>query len=216
MDTFSACVAFGPLAIYLLLLGLIHQSRRALVVGGTRESIALALALFGLIAVGPMNLFMPQQAATRFGPWVWALLVSFYILCVTLWLIVSRPRLIVYNIAPDQLREALDAAARRLDPETIWAGRGLSMPLARVHLQIDPFEAMGNVSLTATSDSQSITGWRRLHAALAEQLRGVTVAPHPHRYWLLVWGLLILSALGLKVADDPQVIAQGLLRMLNP
>ena len=32
MDTFSACVAFGPLAIYLLLLALINLSRRPLVV----------------------------------------------------------------------------------------------------------------------------------------------------------------------------------------
>ena len=61
MDTFSACVAFGPLGIYLLLLGRINVSRRPLLLSGTRETLALGLALFGLVTVGPMQLFMPRR-----------------------------------------------------------------------------------------------------------------------------------------------------------
>ena len=46
MDTFSACLAFGPLAIYLLLLGMINLQRRPLVISGTRETLSLGLALW--------------------------------------------------------------------------------------------------------------------------------------------------------------------------
>ena len=47
MDSFSACVAFGPLAVYLLLLGAINQSGRPLVVTGSRETVSLGLRSLG-------------------------------------------------------------------------------------------------------------------------------------------------------------------------
>lgn len=216
MDTFSACVAFGPLAIYLLLLGLINLSRRPHVVSGTRETLAMGLALMGLVTVGPMQLFMPQEAAARFGEFVWLLLVGFYVLCLAMVIILSRPRLIVYNISIEQLRGILDETARRLDPDTTWAGQGVSMPLARIHLQMDAFAPLGNVSLVATTDDQSIGGWRRLEIALREKLRETSVVAQSHGFWLTLCGMLILLALGFWVADDPQTLAQGLSRMLRP
>lgn len=216
MDTFSACLAFGPLAIYLLLLGAINLQRRPLVVSGTRETLSLGLALVGLVIVGPMQLFMPGEAATRFGEFVWLLLLAFYVLCVTLVVIISRQRLVVYNISADELRVALETAARRIDAETVWAGKSVSLPLARVHLHVESFPPLGNVSLVATSDDQSARGWRRLEGALRETLREMPVAIRPHGFWLALCGVLMLSALAFWVADDPQTIAQGIERMLRP
>jgi hypothetical protein len=216
MDTFSACLAFGPLAIYLMLLGAINLQRRPLIIGGTRETLSLGLALAGLAIVGPMQLFMPEDAATRFGEYVWLLLLSFYVLCLTLIVMNSRQRLIVYNISPDELRMALDAAARRIDADTLWAGKSVSLPLARVHLHVENFPPLGNVALLATSDDQSSAGWHRLEASLRETLRDTSVTVGPHGFWMLLSGVLMLSALAFWVADDPQTIAQGLERMLRP
>lgn len=216
MDSFSACEAFGPLAIYLLLLSAINLSGRALVVRGTRETVALGLALAGLVSIGPMQLFMPQEAAGRFGGYVWLLLVSFYALCLSLVIILSRPRVVIYNIRLEALRGVLQDTARGLDSDATWAGHSLSMPLARVHLQIESFEPLGNVSLVATSDDQSIAGWRRLEAALADKLRETPVAGQPHGLWMALIAVAILAALTFWVADDPQAVAQGLCRMLNP
>lgn len=216
MDTFSACVALGPLAIYLLFLGAINLSRRPLVVSGTRETLSLGLALAGLAIVGPMQLFMPQEAATRFGPYVWGLLVCFYVLCLTLVIMLSRPRLVVYNISLAELQPILEETARRLDAQSTWAGKSLSMPSARVHLQLEDFSPLANVSLVASGDDQSIGGWRRLAAALRVKLRDVPLATQPHGFWLTVWGLAILAALAYWVAEDPQTIARGLDRLLNP
>jgi hypothetical protein len=216
MDTFSACLAFGPLAIYLSLLGLVNLSHRALVISGTRESLSLGLALMGLAIVGPMQLFMPQEAAARFGQYVWLLLLGFYVLCLTLIIMLSRPRLIVYNVAAEDLRLALDAAARRVDPDAVWIGRTLSLPLARVHLHVENFPPLGNVALLSTSEDQSIAGWRRLETALRESLGETSTAIQPHGFWMLLCGVLMLAALTFWVVDDPQTIAQGLERMLRP
>jgi hypothetical protein len=216
MDTFSACLSLGPLAIYLLLLGAINLSARPLVVSGTRELAAFGLAVCGLVIVGPMQLFMPQEAAAQFGTMVWALLLGFYVLCLTLAVMVIRPRLVVYNLTADQIRPILVEVASKLDHDSVWAGRALSMPQMRVHLVVDNFAPMHNVSLVATGSAQSVAGWRRLEATLREAVREVPIARRSHGIWLALCGLMILVVLALRIADDPQTIARGLDRMLNP
>src|SRR5437016_1778211 len=115
MDIFSACLGFGPLALFLICLGAVNLSGRPLVVSGTRETLALSLALAGLAVIGPMRLFMPQEAASHFGPLVWVLLAMFYLLAVTLSIMLGRPRLIVYNAPLDALRVVVARIASRLD-----------------------------------------------------------------------------------------------------
>ncbi len=216
MDTFSACVALGPLAIYLVMIGLVNLMPRPLVVNGTREVIAMGLALSGLVVVGPMQLFMPEAAAARFGTMVWALLLGFYILCLMLAILVVRPRLVVYNLTVDQLRGVLAEVANRIDHDNQWAGRALSLPQLRMHLVIDSFVPMFNVTLTATSHGQSVAGWRRLESALRDALAGVPAASRAHGLWLAMCGMMILIVLGFRVADDPQTIARGIARMFTP
>jgi hypothetical protein len=216
MDTFSACLAFGPLGIYLFLLGLVNLSRRPLVINGTRETLSLGLALAGLMIVGPMQLFMPQEAAVRFGQLIWLLLIGFYALSVTLLILLSRPRLIVYNISPEELRLALDAAARRVDPDAAWTSTALSLPTSRVHLHIESFAPLGNIALLATGDDQSLAGWRRLEFALRDTLRETIVTPGAYGLWMFIVGAMMLAGLTFWVVDDPQTIAQGLQRMLSP
>jgi hypothetical protein len=216
MDTFSACLALGPVAIYLVMLGAINLVSRPLVVSGTREIIALGLALSGLVIVGPMQLFMPQMAAARFGTLVWVLLIGFFALCLTLIVMLMRPRLVVYNVTLDQLHTSLAEVAARLDHDSTWADRALSMPQLHIHLVVDTFVPMYNVTLTATSHGQSVAGWRRLESALREAIGTSPAASRAHGLWLALCGLMILLVLAFRVADDPQTIAQGLSRILNP
>jgi hypothetical protein len=216
MDTFSACVALGPLAIYLLMLGMINLVPRPLVISGTRETLSLALALVGLVTIGPMQLFMPQEAAARFGELVWLLLFGFYGLSLALVIMLSRPRLIIYNIAIEQLRPILEETTRRLDSDTAWAGPAVSMPLAHVHLRVEHFAPLGSVSLVASGDDQSIGGWHRLQTALRDSLRETSVPAQPHGFWLALSGFAVLIALAFWAVDDPQTLAQGLSRLLRP
>ena len=216
MDTFSACVALGPLAVYLVMLGLVNLSPRPLVISGTREVIALGLAVSGLVIVGPMQLFMPEAAAAHFGTLIWGLLACFYVLCLTLAIMVMRPRIVIYNVTPEQVGPTVADVARRLDHDSAWAGRALTMPQMRVHLVLESFAPMHSVSLVASSHGQGVTGWRRLEATLRGALREVPIAGRTQGLWLVTCGLMILLVLAMRVADDPQTIARGLARMLNP
>jgi hypothetical protein len=216
MDLFSACLAFGPLAIYLLLLGMINLARRPLVVSGTREMLALGLAVSGLLIIGPMQLFMPQDAAARFGAGVWILLCAFYALCLALAILLSPPRLVVYNVSFDTVRSVLSVVSQRLDHESTWSSTTLSMPQIRVHLQVESYPSMHNVSLVATSSPQSVGGWRRLELALRGALDGAPRASGTRGLWFVMAGAAILIALALLVSENPQTIARGLDRLLHP
>ena len=117
MDPFRLCLALGPMAMYLLLLGSINLARRPRLVSGVRDAATVALAVSGLIIVGPMELFFPFRAAARFGPHVWLLLLALYALCTILWLLMLRPRLVIYNISVDKLRPILADAVDSLDAD---------------------------------------------------------------------------------------------------
>ena len=82
---------------------------------GVRDAAALALAVSGLVIIGPMELFFPFEAAARFGPHVWLLLLALYAMGVVLVLLLLRPRLVIYNISVDTLRPILAELVDRLD-----------------------------------------------------------------------------------------------------
>jgi hypothetical protein len=210
MSTFTLCLALGPLAVYLFVLGLVNLSRRPVVVPGARDSAALGLALLGFMVIGPLQLFMPQEAATRFGGWIWLLLIACYGLSVVLWILMSRPRLVVYNVSPGQLRTALTEILPTLDSDARWAGDGLVLPQLGMQLHIEVFRPMRNVTLVATGEVQSFTGWRRLELALRGQLRQVEVEPNPRGMSLLTGGLVMLAVIFYKAIENPEAVTAGL------
>ena len=83
MDPLHFCIAVGPFAVYLLLLGVMNLRGRPLVTTGARDAAALGIGLVGFVIAGPMQLFFPEGAASRFGGWVWLMLIVFYGLCVS-------------------------------------------------------------------------------------------------------------------------------------
>ena len=86
------------------------------------------MAIAGLIVAGPMELFLPEAATNRFGGYVWLLLLAFYGLCLTLIVLLLRPRLVIYNVNPDQLRAMLAEVVSELDSDARWAGDSLVLP----------------------------------------------------------------------------------------
>src|SRR5208282_3230551 len=106
MEPFHLCLALGPVAIYMLLLGVINLARRPLVVSGGRDAAALGLAVSGLVFVGPMALLFPESVAAHFGPtgtrYLWLMSVGLAAICLITVLLILRPRLIIYNISVNQ------------------------------------------------------------------------------------------------------------------
>lgn len=215
MDPLRQWLAFGPVAVYLVVLGGINLSRRPLVVSGVADLAALALAVFGLMMVGPMELFVPDAAVIRYGPYVWVLLVGFYVMIVAMLLLLMRPRLVVYNIRAEQLRPLLAESATRLDTGVRWAADSLVLPGLGVQLHLDGNPWMRNVSLVASGSRQDHLGWRRLQKHLASELDALPLGRNPRGYSLLTAGGLIFLWLAMSVWNDPAAVGQSLIDLLR-
>jgi hypothetical protein len=212
-DPFPVILALGPVGIYLLLLGLINLSRRPLLVSGGRDAAALALAVSGMLIVGPFELFLPEAAELRYGPYVWAMILTFYCLCVTMGILTLRPRLVIYNIPADKLRPILADIVARLDDGARWAGDSLVMPSLRVQLSVEPFPSMKNTSLKSVGGNQDLHGWRLLEQGLTTALSLEDFSRNPRGLVFCFFGFLILAGLCTLVAHDPQTINHAIFNL---
>ncbi|HZN34477.1 MAG TPA: hypothetical protein VFB80_11685 [Pirellulaceae bacterium] len=214
-DPLHVCVALGPLAMYLIVLGLINLSRRPLLTTGGRDVAALALALGGLVAAGPMELFMVEEAAVQFGGWVWAILLTGYCLGVVLLILTIRPRIIIYNTSTDEIRPILEAVVARLDSEARWAGESLVMPQLGVQLHLESWPMMHNVQLVSAGSDQNLLGWRRLEIELAGVLRKTRHAGNLFGVVAASCGLFLAALLTWNLASNPAAVAQAWNDMLR-
>jgi hypothetical protein len=219
VDLFRLCVALGPVAIYLIMVGALNLSRRALLVTGTRDAAALGLAISGMILVGPLELFFPEAAMDRLGPTgglvVLGTKASLYGMLLVLALLMLRPRLIIYNISADQLRSILAETVPQLDAAARWAGDSLAMPNLGVQLHLDGHAAVRNVALVSCGWQQDFGGWRRLERALGAALVQATVKRNLLGIPLLTVGAAMLATLAVIIARNPQAIARSLFEMLQ-
>ncbi len=214
-DPLHQCIAFGPLVVYLLILGTINLGRRPLVTTGARDAAALGIAIAGFIAAGPVELFLPEMYAVLIGGWIWAVLMTFYVLALLLVVLLMRPRLVIYNVTFEQLRPALADVVTRLDDQARWAGESLVMPALGVQLHVEPTGFMKNVQLVSTGPMQDIAGWRRLEDELARELKQSKGQPNPYGVFLISFALLIGGGVLYWMYRDSAGVAQSLEQMLR-
>ncbi len=206
MDPLHFCIAIAPLAVYLLLLGVLNLRGRPFVTTGARDTAALAIGLVGFVIAGPMELFFPEGAASRFGGWVWVMLIVFYGLCASLVVLLMRSRLVIYNVTLEQLRPILTSVAMKLDKRSRWNGDSLLLPEKRVHLHVEPAEWLRNVQLTAGGNQQSYEGWQSLEEELTAALKKISVGPNMIGVpLLLISGCLALGAVIWMLRDQTAV-----------
>lgn len=215
MDSLHFSIAMLPLAMYLLLLGIINLSSRPFITSGVRDVFALGIALSGFVIAGPMELFLPESAAARFGPMVWLLLICFYGLCLTLIVLLTRPRLVIYNISNEQFRPLLANVVAELDKDARWAGESLVMPNLGVQLYVEPFRMMQNLQLIASGPRQNYSGWRKLELAVNKELRDFRVGGNPHGVMLISLSVVITVISIALVATDRSGVADSLAEMLR-
>lgn len=215
MDPLHLTIAFVPLATYLLVLGMINLSSRPFLTTGARDSLALALGLAGLMIVGPMELFLPERAAQTFGGYAWILMIVLYFLSCTLIVLMARPRLVIYNVTPEQLRPLLEQAVKSIDSEASWADDTYVLPRAFVQLHIESFPALRNASLVSIGPRQSYQSWRKLETTLAELLREARVVPNPYGVSLIMFGVALAGLSVYWLAQSRHQVVQALREMLR-
>jgi hypothetical protein len=216
MDPLHVCIALGPVAMYLLVLGAVNLSPKPFLTTGTRDVATLGIAISGFAVAGPMELFLPVGAVGFWGPAIaWSFMLGTYFLGLVLVILMLRPRLVIYNTTSDQLLPLLDGAAKRLDPMASWAGHCLSLPSLGVQLHVEPLHLLRNVQLVSAGPYQNFAGWRVLEADLAGALRSVRGSRNPVGYSLVGIGLSIAMAITFWLWRDPTGVLQALNQLLR-
>lgn len=203
-------IAVVPAAIYLMMLGRFRLSRQPLVTTGWRDAATLGIAIMGLVAIGPMQLFFPTYAAARFAGWVWGLLLGLYLLSVLLVVLGCRPRLIVYGMDEEAFFRALQAAAQRVDTAANWQGHVLMMPDVGLQLVAEPTGSRGVQTVVSLSSLTSVAPWMQLERELVKECHHLRAA---HRGWaglamLLAGACLLLIATSMILADPAHAIVE--------
>lgn len=197
-------MAAVPIAMYLIMLGVFRLRSRPLVTTGWRDVGALGIALIGLIAIGPVQLFFPTYAAARFSGWVWIILLALYLLTLLLIMLSCRPRLIVYGLSEDAFFQVLQEAAAHVDPQASWHGQTLTFPTVGMQLITEPTGARGVQQAIVLSAPGSIAPWLQLEHELVKRCAHVPATERGRAgLWLIAGGIALLAMAISMIADDP-------------
>ena len=177
-------IAILPLGCYLLGLAWAHLRRRPLAVSGVLDGALLAMAVSGLAMVGPLALLMP---VTGGSPWSWPVLAFLFALCVAVSVLVSRPRMVVYNITVEQFRPLVAEVVSSLDPKARWAGENAALPERGFQVHIEGNGSLRTVSVVNVGERSSPEGWGEFTRRLRRAVRGLRVRRSP---WGTLFGCL--------------------------
>lgn len=215
MEGFYLALAVGPLALYLLLIGTIRLRPHPFVTTGSKDNATLAIGLIGLMMIGPMELFFPQQAAITLGAGVWAVLILFYALCCGLWILTSRRRLIIYGVSEPRLRETLLTVAQAHDSRAAWIGDVLHLPNKGLNLCLEMSGNRTVAQLVAAGESQDWRAWFEFEKAIARELYQLPAEDRTSGWMLLATGTLLLAAAGWSLLHDLPNSIQAMKEMLR-
>lgn len=175
-DALPLGAAFLPLGVYLLALGWVHLRRRPLAIAGVWDGILLGASLVGLVTVGPIALVRPAAGGSA---WSWPMLILGFCLVVALCVLVSRPRLIVYNISLEQLRPLVAEVAADLDPQARWAGETVALPTRGLQVHLDGDGSLRTVSLIGVGRRSAHEGWSEFSRRVRQASRRLRVRSSP-------------------------------------
>ena len=215
MDPLHFCIAVAPLAVYFSLLGIINMSGRPFITTGSRDAAALGIGLSGLMVAGPMELFFPSNAAEWAGALVWPLMLAFYGLCVSLIVLMMRPRLVIYNVNYEKLRPILGDLANSIDPKSRWSGDSLFIPSINVHLHMESVPLLMNVQLVSSGPNQSYEGWRKLEKELKKAAGEIRSRPNALGLGLLILSGVIAVGTAFWMVSQQQEVAEAIREMLR-
>lgn len=192
-STIAPWIALVPLACYLAALAWAHLRWRPVVLAGMVDAALLAIGVSGLAAVGPLALLVPAAGGS---PLSWTVLVLLFALCVAVCVLVSRPRLVVYNITVEQFRPLVAEVVAALDGEARWAGETAALPGRGFQLHIEGNGPLRVVSVVNVGERSSPEGWGEFTRRLRRAVRRARVRRGPWGAVFAVSGVatLLLAA----------------------
>ena len=215
MDPLHFFIAIGPLTAYLLLLGIVNLRRQPFVTTGARDAAALGVGLCGFAIAGPMELFLPESANRWFPGGVWILLILLYVLCLSLTVLLLRPRLVIYNAKIEDVRPRLAALFTELDKDARWAGDCVSLPNLKVQLSIEAQPILRTIQFVSAGPHQDPFGWKHVEKAVQRDVRQLESRPMPFGYGLVSVSFLLAVVTAIWVLVRRQDVADSLAEMLR-
>ncbi|NDC62631.1 MAG: hypothetical protein EBZ59_01270 [Planctomycetia bacterium] len=179
-----------PLGLYLVGLGAVHLRRRPFVVSGAWDGMLLGASLLGMLVVGPLALVQPAAGRPL---WSWPMLATAVALVVALCLLVSRPRMVVYNITIEQLRPLVAEVVSSLDPGARWAGESAALPARSLQVHMEGNGAMRSVNVVAVGERTSLESWGEFSRRLRQSAGRLRVRASPWGLPFTLAGLLIVA-----------------------
>ncbi len=209
-------LALLPLIGYLLLLSSIRISGRALITTASRDIAALGVAISGLVAIGPAELFFPGTAAAVFGPWVWFAIATLYALCLALLAITSTPKLVIYGRTVDQTFEPLVRAAQKLDPSAVGddTKAQISMPNAGIQLRVEGQPGSDCSQVFSFEPNLSPTFWSRLQGNLRSEFAKETVPRNLRGLGMLSVAFAMIAFLVWYSVGEEDLVVEGFRKWL--
>jgi hypothetical protein len=211
IEPFALLLALLPLVGYLLVLGFVRFSGRALVTTGARDLAALGIAVMGLIAIGPAELFFPATAAIVFGSIVWLALIAFYGLTLSLICLTATPKLVVYGRTAKETYSGLLRAAQRMDPKAIGDSESMQvqMPTLQVHLRIESIGGIDHCRILSFQPIVSVKFWNTLLGNLRGELSDLPDSSRRRGLGMLVFAMLMGGVLCWHSFSNQARLAQG-------
>jgi hypothetical protein len=203
VDGLPVWIALLPLGGYLIVVGWLHLCRRPIAVPGGWDLAALAMGLSGLLVAGPLSLLQPAVGMTGWGS---LLLAGGLVLIVTAGILATRPRLVVYNVTPEQLRPVLSEVVARLDASARWAGDSVVLPARGLQVLMDGRGLGRCVSVATVGGRSSPESWAEFTRQLRRASRRLRVRRNP-------WGAVVA---GLGVGLVALACGWGMVSLWRP
>ena len=215
LDLLRFAIAILPLAAYTNVLGLLRLRSKPTVLSGAMDLLLLGLAVIGIVAIGPIELFFPRAAYSLLGAWVWIVLIALYLFILMLLALNTAPKLVVYGLDHETLRVQV---CELLDQEQIrsaWLGYLVDLPELGVRACIEP-AGRGSVSqIQAAGKQQNLTGWFTLEKLLLEKVAKTRINQRRQAiYWLIV-SFVLYSIAAVLISNDLPRLQQVMAGMFD-
>lgn len=204
----QVALTVAPLACYFYVVGVWQSGRRPRVVAGPVDFAVLAFGVVGLVTVGPVGQVLMGLIFNNPGPVAWTLWCSFLLLWTLIFSGSAARRLVVYNLDPAQLHNAVaDALAGLPSDHFSMTLRGFESKEARLSLHVEGSASL-RVGTVDARGKDAETFIRSLRPLLRARLEDLPVGPSR-----VTWGLFVLSwltmlaPLGIFLATEPNARA---------
>jgi hypothetical protein len=187
----------APVAVYFLILGLLHTRRRPQMLTGRVDFALLIASLSPLVFLPAMNYLGGSPLA--------AVVLAVCLAAGILLLSPGGRSWVVYNISPHAARDAVAAALRTMGVDFARSGEDFLADAGRVIVTVDNFPLLRNATVHLTGGRRPFA--RSFEAALARRLEALECPTSPMAISMLLVAVVMLAApLAMMAPDVPQIV----------